>query len=271
MLWREEFAVSRWIVTHVPAGWILVCLIAVVAGGAVLVSMVVRRRFPALAGDEHNDVLKFTYGFIGFVYAFFIGFVVSSMWGQINTADVNARAESATAIQLVTDAAGFDTADAERIRRSLGEYTTAAIAEWNQGANERSAAADAGLAGLYTTYAQLSPTTDREKTLVASAYANVDKLGQARTARLLTAWEDAGPPWPLWAVILLTSALVLGTAIVYGVEKPRMHRPVVVVVGLIVAANLFLIMELSHPYAGAIGTTADPLREVLRVLDAPDR
>ncbi len=258
---------SRWIVTHVPSGLILAGLMVLVAGGAVLVSMFVRRRFTALTRDEHNDVLKFTYGFIGFVYAFFIGFVVSSMWSQINTADANARAEGATAIQLATDATRFDPANAERIRRGLVDYTNAAIAEWNQGGNRRTPATDAALANLYTTYDQVKPATDRQKNLVASGYANLDKLGQARTVRLLTDREDAGPPWPLWTVILLTSALVLGTAIIYGVEKPRMHHPMVIIVGLIVAANLFLIMELSHPYAGGIATTSDPLREALHVLD----
>ena len=87
--------------------------------------------------------------------------------------------------------------------------------------------------------------------------------------RLLTAREDAGPPWPLWAVIFLTSALVLGTAVVYGVEKHRMHYPMVAIVGLVVAANLFLILELSHPYTGTIATSSDSLQEVLRVLGPP--
>ncbi len=259
---------SRWIVTHVPSGLILMCVMVIVAGGAVLVSMFVRRRFTALTRDEHNDVLKFTYGFIGFIYAFFIGFVVSSMWGQINTTDANARAEGATAVQLSTEASRFDTAEADRIRHDLIDYTSAAIDEWNQGGN-RSPAADAALANLYATYDRMNPATDRQKDLVTSGYANLDKLGQARTVRLLTDREDAGPPWPLWTVILLTSALVLGTAITYGVEKPRMHHPMVIIVGLIVAANLFLIMELSHPYAGGLATTSDPLRAALRVLDTP--
>lgn len=147
---------------------------------------------------------------------------------------------------MSTEASRFDTAEADRIRHDLIDYTSAAIDEWNQGGN-RSPAADAALANLYATYDRMNPATDRQKNLVTSGYANLDKLGQARTVRLLTDREDAGPPWPLWTVILLTSALVLGTAITYGVEKPRMHHPMVIIVGLIVAANLFLIMELSHP------------------------
>jgi len=71
--------VSRWLVTHIPSLLLLVLLVVSIAGAAILVQRVVRKRFPALAGDDHNDVTRFTYGFIGFVYAFFIGFVVSNM------------------------------------------------------------------------------------------------------------------------------------------------------------------------------------------------
>ena len=46
-----------------------------------------RQRLPGLKGDEHNDVTRFAFGVVGFVFAFFIGFVVSVMWGQVNVAD----------------------------------------------------------------------------------------------------------------------------------------------------------------------------------------
>jgi hypothetical protein len=144
--------VSRWIVNYIPAWLLLIGLIVLVAGGAVLVQKYVRRRFPALTGDEHNDVTKFTYGFIGFVYAFFIGFVVSSMWSQVNAADVNARAEGAAAVQMARDAVVFDTADRDRVRQSLLEYEQAAIAEWSQAEISRSPQADTALAHLYTAY-----------------------------------------------------------------------------------------------------------------------
>ena len=51
--------------THIPSGLLLVLLVVVVAGGAALLQMYLRRRFPVLTRDEHNDVTKFTYGFIG--------------------------------------------------------------------------------------------------------------------------------------------------------------------------------------------------------------
>jgi hypothetical protein len=64
----------------------------------------------------------------------------------------------------------------------------------------------------------------------------------------------------------MTSAMVLGTVIIYGVERPVLHYPMVATVGVIVATNLFLILELAHPYIGEVSTSSDPLQEVVWVL-----
>lgn len=160
--------------------------------------------------------------------------------------------------------------DADRIRQSLLTYEKSAIAEWEDGTGDRSPETDAALAQLSAAYRAVNAATDsQKKTLLSTSYANLDKVSQARTVRLLTAREDTGPPWPLWAVILLTSALVLGTVVIYGgVEKPGMHYPMIAIVGLIVATNLFLLLEASRPYIGGISTTPDPLYEVVSVLSA---
>ncbi len=257
---------SRWLVSSIPAGLLLIGLVVVVAGGAMLIQRQVRRRYPALNGDEHNDVTKFTYGFIGFVYAFFIGFVVSAMWGQINTADGNARAEGAVTVQMARDIVMFEKADGDRIRQSLLAYEQAAIAEWPRAGASRSPEAESTLARLFTAYRQVQAPTEPQKTVLATSLSSLENISQARTVRLLTARADTGPPWPIWTVIFLTSAMVLGTVIIYGVERSDLHYPMVAIVGVIVAANVFLILELSHPYIGAVSTTSDPLQEVVWVL-----
>lgn len=260
---------SWWIVTHIPSWVLLTGLIVLIAGGAVLLQRYVRRRFPVLKGDAHNDVTKFTYGFIGFVYAFFIGFVASSMWGQNNAADGNARAEGAAAAQMARDAVFFDTADKDRIHQSLLAYERAAIAEWPNAGNSRSPDADTALARVYQAYDGVAAKTNTQKTLLATSFSNLDKISQARTARILTAREDAGLPWPFWTVIFVTSGLVLGTVIIYGVEKSILHYSMVAIVAVIVATNLFLVLELAHPYVGAVSTSPDALQEVVTTLSRP--
>ena len=78
---------SRWLVSNLPAWLVLVGFIVVIAGSAVIVQRLIRRRFPQLSGDAHNDVTKFVFGVVSFVFAFVLGFVVSNMWSQISNAD----------------------------------------------------------------------------------------------------------------------------------------------------------------------------------------
>jgi hypothetical protein len=258
---------SRWLVSNLPSWLLLLVIVVVIAGAAVLVQLFVRRRFPQLRGDEHNDVTKFAFGVVGFVFAFFIGFVVSAMWGQINDADGRARGEGTAGVQLATDLRVFDKADSDRIRKSLLEFEEAAVTEWAEVADGRSyPQADEALSRLNSAYDQVQARTDAQKARLAASYANLDSLSQARAERVLQARTDIGPPWSLWAVIFLTSALLLGGAIIYGVDKPARHIAMVAILGVLVGAQLFLVLELSHPFIGEIGTSPEPLREVVHVL-----
>lgn len=259
---------TRWIVTNIPSWLLLAALIVLIAGGAVVVGALLRRAFPEWRTGDHNDALKFGYGVIGFVYAFFVGFVVSSMWGQINAADALARAEGASAVQLARDADVFDVADSERIRTALLEYARAAVAEWPVAARgETAREAGEALQRLYRAVGDVKPANDNQKTFLSTAVANLEKVSQGRSERLIQADVDGGPSWPLWAVVFLTSGLVLGSAIVYGVESPRMHYMLVITVATLVAANLFLVLDLSYPYLGDIGTSPEPLKVTVDFLE----
>ena len=260
--------VGEWLVTALPSWLLLAGLIVLVAGGAVFIGVVLRKAFQGLRAGDHNDALRFGYGVIAFVYAFFVGFVVSSMWGQINAADALARTEGAAAVQLARDSTAFDSADADRVRTGLVDYLDMAAAEWPVAVGGGSSAqADQALQRLYRSVQDVAPRTDIQKTFLTTAVGNLEKISQGRTERLIQADVNAGPSWPLWAVIVLTSGLVLGSAIAFGVENPRMHYVVVLTVGTLVAANLFLILYLSYPYLGDIATSPEALQVAIRYLD----
>ena len=258
---------SRWLVSNVPPWLLLLGLIVLVAGGAVLILLFVRHRFARLKGGEYNDGTMFAFGFVGFVFAILVSFVISALWGQISNADAKARTEGAVGVQLAGDLTVFDKADSDRIRQSLLEYERAALEEWPVAARGRTfPEAGNALARLYTAYRQVQPRNDIQTKVLDASFSNLDNVRQARTERILQARTDVGPPWSLWVVILLTSGLLLGCAIIYGIEKPAMHYTVVASLGVLVAAELFLVLELSHPFIGEIGASPEPLREVIQVL-----
>ena len=259
--------ISQWLVANLSSWMLLLGIIVVVAGGAILIQVLVRRSFPSLQGEEHNDVIKFAFGVVGFVFAFFLGFVVSAMWGQIGDADGRVRTEGAAGVQLVRTVTVFDQPDEDRIRKALLEYQQAALVEWREIAQGGSYPdADAAFTRLYAAYEDVQARTDAQKTLLSTSFSNLDSLSQARTQRVLQARTDDGPPWSLWAVIWLTSGLLLACAIIYDVKKPATHYTMVAILGILVAVNLFLVAELSHPFIGEIGTTSEPLQQVIRQL-----
>jgi len=95
---------------------------------------------------------------------------------------------------------------------------------------------------------------------ISIASARPARNGYCKQARM------SGPPWSLWAVIWLTSALLLVCAIILDVEKPSTHYTMVAILGVLVSVNLFLVLELSHPFIGDIGTSSEPLQQVIRQL-----
>lgn len=261
---------SAWLVGHVPSWLLLIVVVVFVAGLSVLVQVLVRRRFPGLRGDEHNDVLRFAAGVIVLVFTFFIGFVVSARWSEINDADERARAEGASGVQLADRLHVFAPPDSERIRAALLRYEEAAVIEWDVAASGGSyPPADRASNDLRSAYEQVQPTNDLQKTMLTSSFSDLDDLSLARTERVLQAQSEKGPPWPLWAVILLTTALLLGCGIVYGVTNPASHFAMVAILAVLVGTILFLVLMLSHPYLGDIAASPEPLREVVRVLSAP--
>lgn len=142
----------------------------------------------------------------------------------------------------------------------------AAIAEWPQAAAGCSPAADAALAEVYRAYQQIQPENEMQKAFLSTSLSNLDKVSQGRTQRTSEARTDTGPSWPLWVVFYLTSAMVLGTVIIYGGQKPLMHYVMVATVGTLVAVNIFLVVQLSHPFLGDLSTSPEPLQEVVAVI-----
>jgi hypothetical protein len=261
--------VSSWIVNNVPAWLLLSGLMVVVAGSSVLIQIHLRRRFPALREDAHNDVTRFAFGVIGFVYGFFIGFLVNAMWSQVNSADAKAATEGSAAMQLAKDLTAFDKADSDRIRQSLLEYERAAAVEWTLVAGGQSyPEAENALHRLYTAYQKVQPSNATQSTFLVMSLNNLEKKSVQRTERVIEALTDVGPPWSLWAVVFLTSGMVLGCAIIYGGKKPGIHYTMTATIGALLASNLFLLLELSHPYLGEIATSPQPLLEVIRFLES---
>ncbi|MFI0786687.1 DUF4239 domain-containing protein [Streptomyces lydicus] len=263
---------TRWIVINVPPWLLLAGLIVGVAGVTAAVQAYVRHRFPRLKRGEHNEIAQFLFPVIAVVYGFLVGFLVLALWGQVSTADQTTRTEGAMATQMARGLEVFGSTESARLRQSLGQYGRAAADEWAGAATGRTAPeAENALNRLYSAYGSIKPRNDTQRAFLAGSLASLRDLSRARTERLLQARSNLGPPLSLWLVIFLTSGLVLGFSVTFGSERALMHYGMVGAVSVLVAANLFLVTELSYPFLGEFGTSPEPLRTVTHVLSSPQR
>lgn len=261
---------TRWIVINLPSWLLLAGLVVGIAGGTAIIQAFVRHRFPRLKQGEHNEVAQFLFPVIAVVYGFLIGFIVLALWGQVNSADQTTRTEGAAAVQMARARNVFGTAESARIRQSLMEYGRAAAAEWPHAARGNTTPeAENALNRLHSTYENIKPRSDTQRAFLASSLASLRELDLARTGRLLEARSNVGPPLSLWMVIFLTTGLVLGFSVVFGSEQAQMHYGMVGAVSVLVAANLFLVTELSYPFLGEFSTSPEPLNAVVNVLSSP--
>ena len=236
------------IIVRLPGWATLLGLIVIISGGSFLVTFLVRRHFPRIAQGERNDALNFGYGAVALVYAFFIGFVVTGLWDQVNAADAQIRIEGAAGVELARNRSAFEPADADLIRKSLLDYVHEAEVEWPLADKGRSLpAADNALKALFQTYRDAASHVARPELIpLDKTFDNLDQLSRSRTDRILENEVNDGPSWSLWAVIFLTSGLVIGCTTIYGVASRAMHYSVVIIVGAMVAANLFLVLSITH-------------------------
>lgn len=256
---------SRWLVSNVPSWLLLLGLIAIFVGTSLGLQAYLRKR----SFQVTSDGMKI-FPLAAAIFAFSAGFLINGLWGQINLADAKVRDEGAAGVQLARDLAAFDKVDQDRTRQSLLEYARAADAEWSLSERgESTPAADEALWRVYEAYGKVQTHSDFQKTMLSTSLANLDRVSQARSERMFTAATDLGPPWSVWAVIFLMSGLILGWTVLSGVQDTTMRSPVVATVAALVASQIFLILQLSHPYVGDVATSPEPLREVIGVLTAP--
>ena len=65
-------------------------------------------------------------------------------------------------------------------------------------------------------FREIQPRNETQQKFLVVSLNNLDKMSAERTERVTVARTDTGPPWSLWVVQFITSAMVLGYAIVFG-------------------------------------------------------
>lgn len=238
---------------------ILCCLLA----GA-LVGMGLRGIIPQHHLDsDTRDLIKLGVGLIGTMSALVLGLLVASTKGSYDTkrSELAQMAGNVIVLDRVLAHYGTETADIRAVLRN----TVAGVLETGaKNPLERlDEAAPVGGEAMIDKIHELVPHTDAQRTLQAQANSVAAELAQMRWLLFAQGGTTISTPFLVIVVFWLT-VLYLS----FGLFAPRNPTAIttLVISALSVAAAMFLILDLDHPFSGFMQIPETPLRNALAAI-----
>jgi hypothetical protein len=244
--------------------WLLGVLII---GGAASLSvggmLLVRQRLPSAVTEGHNDVVGAMYSLVGTMYSIFLAFLVFIVWEQYNAAGSAVANEAATLDSLYQSTTFLPAPIRHEARSELATYTTLVITrEWNTMVNgTASEDASNALDRLYRTYSRLGTMPGEQATSTVSA-GLLDRLTTQRTQRIQTSGGALNGVF--WVIVLFGAAVTVAFSFLFYLENALLQGIMVASATALIAALLFLLLLVDHPFSGDFYVTREPFQTVLQ-------
>ena len=195
--------------------WLMaVCIVGPVVGLAYPTYFLLRRLWRRSFTDDETNVAMRMLTVIGTIWALLLAFVAVSVWQSYGDAETAVVNEANSVAELARDLAIFDSTQSREARHKLREYAnTVVTVEWHDMARGQSnrEAWDA-FDRMFHAVGKLEPDTPQREALMPEIWAKADDVLDGRRTRLHAA--EAAVPLRLWMVVLIGSALTLGTTVV---------------------------------------------------------
>lgn len=202
---------------------------------------------------SHNEVIGFIFLAIASFYAFFLGFVVYVVWGQLNETQSNVTKEGSFALGLYRDIKYYpDTADSKQLMVVYLDFVFNVIDEDipNMVRKKETRLTPESFNRVFYKIEHLNPKTPFQIQLVAEMFNHLNGLSTCRELR--TASSETEIPPPMWLPMILGAIITIICAMMLDIEHARMHVGLNTLLGIIIGMFLFIIILLDHPYTGSL-------------------
>jgi hypothetical protein len=253
---------------HTMSGMTIALIAAGCISAGTLLGLVLSEMVPGHHLDANSkDAVKIGAGMISTLAALVLGLLVSSAKGSYDSTNAAITEGGAKVIMLDRILSNYG-AETKAVRQELRRSVAATIQMlWPEESSrdlgatsfERAAAMEKVLKHIW----ELRPQTEVQRALQAQAQVLANEILQIRWVQIEQA--EVSLPMP-FLVILLFWLTLLYTS--FGLLAPRNATVITIMLlgALALATALFLIVEMSHPMAGAIKVSSAPMRKALECL-----
>jgi hypothetical protein len=249
------------------SGWTFLLSFASIVAG-IFAGMKLRGRISApRPGHDTKEVIRLGAGLLATLAAVVISLMIASAKSSYDTQDAHFRLLAAHLVETDQLLAQYGP-EAMPVRKLMRESVPAAMDRiWNEKAtaSQNTAFTVNSLAEqLYTAIEALSPANDAQRSLKLRI---VQASGEIARTRLLIYADGDRPILTPFLLILIVWLTVIFASFGMFVEPGVVAWTALLVFALLVSSALFLVADLSQPFAGLMQISKDQLRHTLAPLN----
>ncbi|MGZ6242018.1 MAG: bestrophin-like domain [Candidatus Binataceae bacterium] len=250
----------------------IVIVTVVFSGLSVLGLYIVRVLVPLETLRKNHEVAGFTFGVLGAFYGLLLAFVIVAAWERFDRANANVQEEGVALISLYRLSKGFSAPAASDMQHAVRAYTHRLIdVEWPAMANSNFSGIDdsLGTLPLWQIVATYRAEDPRQTLLVDKSYDQLSKLTEETSLRYLYSKENL--PSVVWLVIYAGLIITIGFSYFFGLETFFSQALMCAIFSALLGLTILAILELAHPYQGAVVVSPQPLKYALSRMDDMDK
>jgi hypothetical protein len=254
--------------------WLQVTFIVTVFSGLSILGLyLVRVTVPLERLKQNHEVAGFTFGVIGAFYGLLLAFVIVAAWERFDRADALVQNEAMSLASLYRLSKGYPEPLQRELQQAIRHYTDHAIeVEWpdmaahvHDGINDN----PVGALGLWALVGSFTPSDSRQSVVADKSYDELQHIGEDRALRYMYGKEDF--PSVVWLVIYAGLIITIGFSYFFGLETFPSQALMCGIFSSLLGLTILAILELAHPYQGAVVVSDAPLRFAIVRMDEMDK
>lgn len=246
--------------------WITLCIIIFAFVSLSLMTLyIIRKKFHYSILENHNDVGGFIFATLGVIYGVLLAFVVVMVWEQYNNAEDIAAHEASQAMAMYRDMNVYPNQEQiSPLRQNFLGYIELIVHDEypSMALNKQSESTDKAADKMWEEIKFITPKNLHEQSVYNELMTDINKLEQYRFERNEIARNASLPPI-LWNVLLLGAIATLFYSTLFGTKHSVPHAIMVSLLATIIAATLFIILEMDRPFMGEISAKAEGFHHLL--------
>ena len=229
----------------------------------------VQKKYPTEVLRENHEVAAIIFNAFGLFYGVMLAFVVFVTWSGYSDATRDLQMEANLADDLFHIAQAFQEPARTVMQKGLLDYVTSVqndeLQRMAQGEIEIHSSTGL-MSGLISTFYHLDEKSFPNKQVYAEALSRLNNLAEYRRLRIFSGNDTV--PGVVWLVLLVGAIFTVCFNYLFGMKNIKAQYLITATLTVTMSQILFLIYVLDHPFTGASRISAEPLREVINVMQA---